>query len=339
VLWGATPPGGEWHLGNSTAGKWVSFALLLAACGVGAAYAYVRRDQFAVLLNVPLWGVLLRAVMGLVLRGVSARNLQVCTREMGSRLSLGESYLLSWATVYWNYIPVKPGTGALAVYLKKRHGLPYAAYASYVAVVNLLRFLLTGVLGFLITLPMSLLGELTWAVPAVFAALGMGAAVPFVAPSRWSYRGDGRLLRALSRFSDAWNEMRARRLLLLRVVGLQLAGRFLGAATILLCFRLTGVPLSYLEAFVVGLLRALAGVAAIVPEQLVVREVLAGAAAVAFGFTFAQGVVATVLDRAVALSITLLLGPIASYAMGRRLVTGPDAAGTESTAGADGSAT
>lgn len=257
------------------------------------------------------------AGLRLLLALLGGRSFQLWLREMGGEISLGRSYLLRWAVAYWNLLPVKPGTGALAYYLKKHHDVSYRDYGSWLVAKHAVRFLLTGLLGLGVTLPLSLWGGLSLVVPVLFGILLTGCLAGFLLPFHWAYEGNWALLKVLSRFSAAWSEMRGRRWLLVRVAVLSLAAKGIGWLSLWLCFRLTGVEITLLGALTVLLLRSLGRVAAVVPRQLVVREAITGAGAMALGFTFAAGVVASVLARAVALVLLLVVGSLASRTLAR----------------------
>jgi uncharacterized membrane protein YbhN (UPF0104 family) len=296
-----------------------SAALLLLALGACAAYVYCRRESFRPILGVPLTGVLALAFLGVGQRTVEAIVLRMCVARMGTRMDIAESQVLCWATAYWNMLPAKPGTGALAVYLKREHGLPYSNFVAYLLAVNLLRVMTIGVVGAATAVPLWLFRGLTFVVPLVFTLMAGGCIVVIALPARWQYAGQNRILRAVSNTSRAWHEMRGRRRLLARIVLWKVAEVLLGAFSIYLCFRLIGVGIAPLQALTVMLLSTLGRFAGIIPGQLGVKEALIGAAGAAFGFSFADGVVAAALRRVVWLPLVGILGPLSSWVLHRRL--------------------
>ncbi len=300
----------------------VSAALLAVALSVGAWYIAAHRGRFAVLLTVPWPGIVALGTLTVTFRAGEAIVLRLAVRHLGVTLGIGESNLLAWATGYWNLLPAKPGTGALALYLKHRHDVYYSGFAAYVIGVNLLRLAAGALLGAAASLVFWARGELTPVFPLVFGSLLACCAVVMVAPSRWHYEGRSRILRALSNTGHAWHVMRSQRGLLLRISWLRVVECGLGASGTWLCFHLSGTPISVGQALVIMPVTMLVHIVTLIPGQVGVREALVGAVAAAFGYTFADGTVASTLGRAIGLPLVLLGGTLSSWWLHRRW-TGP----------------
>jgi uncharacterized membrane protein YbhN (UPF0104 family) len=296
----------------------ISAVLLAVALSIGAWYIVAHRARFAVLLTVPLPGIAALATLTVAFRAGEAIVLRLAVRHLGVSLGIGESNLLAWATGYWNLLPAKPGTGALALYLKHRHNVHYSGFAAYVIAVNLLRVAAGALVGAVASFVFWTRGQLPPILPVVFGSMLACCALVMVAPSRWHYEGRSRILRALSNTGHAWHVMRARRGLLLRISWLRAVECGLGASGTWLCFRLTGTPLSAGQALVLMPVSMLVHIVTLVPGQLGVREALAGAVAAAFGYTFADGTVASTLGRATGLPLVLLGGTLSSWWLHKR---------------------
>jgi uncharacterized membrane protein YbhN (UPF0104 family) len=294
------------------------------AVAAGVLYIYARRERFAAIAGVPVVGIVALVAVGFCFRATEAVMLRDVLRELGSHLGVSESQLISWSIAYWNLLPLKPGTGGLGIYLKRRHGISFSDFGAYLLAVNLLRMAIRGTLGLGLSVPLCALHGLSPLVPSLFAGL-LGACVAvMLLPLRWEYAGRHRLLRIASRASRSWHEMRGRHGLLARVAGWKLLESVLGATALFLCFRLTGTDIGFTEAFTVQLVASLSRLAAVVPAQLGVREALTGAAGMAFGFTFADGVVAAALRRAVSLTLVAVVGPLSSWALHRLWTAAPE---------------
>jgi len=299
--------------------KRVASVLLLALALVGAAaYVYARHERFSVILDVPPAAVATLLAGGLLFRALEGTFLRMVVNRLGGDIAFGESQLLSWATAYWNLLPVKPGTGALGVYLKRRHGLPYSSFLAYLLTMNVMRLLVNAVLGLVVSLPLCLWRGLTPIVPGLFGLLLAGCITVTYLPTGWQYAGENRILRAIANTGRAWQRMRRMRGLLWRIGLWRFACGFVAGLTVLVSFRAVGVQAGYLQAVIVMELCTLSRFATLVPAQLGVREALSGIAGMSFGFAFSDGVVAAALGRAVVMPLLVALGPLASWWLHRR---------------------
>ncbi|MFO7958046.1 MAG: lysylphosphatidylglycerol synthase domain-containing protein [Candidatus Brocadiia bacterium] len=291
--------------------------LALALLG-GAVYVYFHRDRFGVILDVPLAAAVALLAGGVLFRSLEGVFLRMVVIRLGGEMDVPESQMLAWATGYWNLLPAKPGTGALAIYLKHRHGLPYSGFLAYLLTMNVLRMVVDATLGLLASLPLCLWSGLTPVLPVAFGAVLAGCVVIIYLPTGWRYTGDNRVLRAIANTGRAWQRMRRMRGLLWRIGLLRFGCGFAAALAMLVSFRAVGVGAGYLQAVAAMELSAFSRFATLVPAQLGVREALTGLAAMGFGFAFSDGVVAAALRRAVVMPVILLLGPLASWRLHRR---------------------
>jgi len=297
----------------------VSLLVLLAVLSAGGYYIASHHERFAVIARVPASGVVALAALAFLGWSIGALLLRVTFGELGSSVSPLESHLLVWTAQYWNYLPMKPGLYAQAVFMKRRRDLSYSRFLAYVLAMNLVASLSRGVLGVLITVPIWLGGELTPLVPAAFAVVTGGCAALMALPTQWQYGGRRRVLRTICRVGSAWHQIRASRVLACIALW-KTAQVLVQVAYLNLCFQLVGIEGALPQALIVVLLTPLSSLAGLVPGGLGVREALVGVVVMAFGGTLADGVVAATLGRAVRLAMTLVLGPIASHRVFSRLV-------------------
>ncbi len=290
-----------------------SMLLLAVVLVVGAAFVYYKRDRFAVLLTVPLSGIVALVGIRLIGRGIEAFTMRRMLRGMGADMAPMESHLIAWAALYWNHMPMRAGTGALALYMKRRHGLAYSRFVVFVIAMQLVRILGLGLLGIGACVWIAATGHLPLWMPLLFGAVVAGSVAAMLVPVSWRYEGDRFLLRALSQISHAWDAMRGRLPLLVRIGAWKMVQATVVSAGTFVSFRLVGLQLSYPQSVVVLLVQSFATLVSIVPAGLGVNEALAGAVGAAFGFAFADGVVANTLFRAVTLLLVLTLGPLASH--------------------------
>ena len=301
----------------------VSLIFLFVMLGAGICYIALHRERFAVIFTVPLSGMASVAALVVLSRAIEALVLRLTVRELKADIGILESHLLAWTTRYWNYLPMKPGTGALAVYMKRKRGLPYSQFLSYFLAVNLLTALSCGVLGLAVTVPMYLTRDLTPLIPTVFAGIVASSAGVMAVPTNWNYSGRSFVLRAVSQVGHAWHQMRRRRGLLVRIGLWKTAQGAVWAASLYLCSHLVGISDALPQAVVVALLRPVTMLISVTPGGLGIREALVGAVMMAFGRSFTGGVIAATLQRAAGLSLLIVIGPLASHRVFLRFLPSP----------------
>ena len=286
---------------------------LFVTLAVGVYYVALHHDRFAAILKVHPSGVALLVTLALLRWSIEASVLRLTVKELGTSVGSLESHFLVWTARYWNYLPMKPGTYALAVYMKRERGLTYSRFMAYLLAVNLVAIFSRGVLGLAVTVPIYLAGNVTLLIPALFATMVVLAVGAMAVPTRWTYSGQSLFLRTMSHVGYAWHHIRLSRGLLARIGLWTIAQSLVGIAYLSLCFRLVGIENSLREPLVAVLLTPVISLIGIVPGGLGVREALVGAVAMAFGGSFTGGVVAATLARVVTLSLLIILGPISSH--------------------------
>ena len=97
----------------------------------GAAYAWVRRDEFLGLHWPSALAIVIVAVAYVVNVFLTSTYNLITARRLGADLMLGESFMLSAVVAAGNFVlPVKAGAGVRAIYMKRVHDFPVSYFAS-----------------------------------------------------------------------------------------------------------------------------------------------------------------------------------------------------------------
>jgi uncharacterized membrane protein YbhN (UPF0104 family) len=232
-------------------------------------------------------------------------------RRLGVDLRWGECFLLTFATNFGNYLPMRAGTLIVAHYLKSVHALPYARYSGLFGIRLLITLFGTGLLGTFATLYIwAASGRLSLYLLAMFAALVVMTTLLWFFPLPPRREGSGRLRRILDDALLGASRLRSDPrlgLLVLSTIVLQqatLVARFhfgtraLGHAA----------PLGHL--LLLSPVASLASLAAFTPGALGLREAAMGAATYAIGASFTSGMQVGTLDRSVLFGVVMLVGGI-----------------------------
>ena len=288
-------------------------ATLAVLCGIGVYYVVRHGEQFSGILRVGAVQVVAMLALTLISGTVYATVLRTAANHLGTRLSLGESVAMFWATAYANFLPMKAGLALQGVYLKRNHELPYSRFASYTAGVYVILFLAIGVAGMGLSVPSVLRGECGLLVPAGFAALALACLVPILVPAAGRYAGGSRALGALSRVVQGWHELRSDRGMLLKITVVSAASILLQSLRLVVAYRALGYDTPWNAVLLVALAGGFVELLSVVPGGLVLREAAIGGMGVAVGNAFGVGVVAGTLDRAASMVVIFVLGPLAVH--------------------------
>ena len=230
-------------------------------------------------------------------------------RRLGVELTWAEGFVLTFATNFGNYLPMRAGNLIVAHYLKSVHGLPYAHYGSLFGVRLLITLFGIGLLGTSATVYVWMsLERLSLTLLAMFAALMATAALVWLVPLPKREDGSGRLRRTID--EAVLGATRLRRDPALGV--LVLATIVLQQATLVARFYFgtralgTEPPLAYL--LLLSPVASLASLAAFTPGALGMREAAMGAATYAIGASFNSGMAVGTLDRSVLFGVVLSFG-------------------------------
>jgi uncharacterized membrane protein YbhN (UPF0104 family) len=285
-----------------------------------ALYLWLHRYKLAAVLDVRAIDLGLISALTLASWMVVAVQNYLLYRAMGVRFRLAESWLITAASGFGNYLPLRPGTLLRAHYLKRVRGLRYAHFGSIFVVRSVLFAVATGVTGLISTWWIACdRGRVSIELILVFSLL---STVPFLA-LYWTPRFGSRDFPKLGQWIDALRDGITH----LRALP---ATSALVAALVLVQFLLLGLRFwiasdavnagltapAYVLLAAVG---TLVGFVAITPGALGVREALMGYVTFAVGESFSRGVYVGVVDRAVTLALTATIGAASFVVVWRRI--------------------
>lgn len=143
--------------------------LTLAFVAAGAAYVWLRKDEFLALDWPSVTAILFVSGAFVTNIAIMAAFNAMVSRRLGAKISMRESLALSFVTSAANFLlPMRAGTGLRALYMKRVFRLSYSSFASTLVVFYLCNVLVASLLG-------------TLAVAVIFVDGGYFAADLFIA--------------------------------------------------------------------------------------------------------------------------------------------------------------
>ena len=275
------------------------------ACAALLAFAYVGRRysrELPRLLDAKPLAVALIVVVYLPTRVLSSEVLRIGLRALGHRVSVYESFMVSMVNAYANLLFPRAGLGLPAVYMKMKHAIPIADFATVQLLpMTVLQVTTIGVTGVACLGAMWMLQgrPVDWKLACLFAGVALASVVPiafrFNVPDRWS----NRVAAFLRRLSASWRLLGRCGHTASRSFALHFAVLLLRALRLQIAFWAIGQPVHYLPALAASLLADLAFFISITPSALGFREGAVFLAAGMLGTTKEICLAAVLLDRIV----------------------------------------
>jgi uncharacterized membrane protein YbhN (UPF0104 family) len=299
---------GEPDLTRRVPRSW-GWVLTVATLVVGAVYLWSQRDALQdVSLDNPWALATLVAVLAVNLVASNEMNLLMVNRA-GADMRRAESFWVTWiATLLNGVTPARAGAAFRAVYMKRKHGLTYAAFAStvlgYYVAVAFVAASLTAVTLLVVEIEGS---------EAVQLAAWLVLILVLVAVSLPRVRsGDGWLRGRLADFTGRWRDQLRRPGELARIAFLALVQVLSSIGALWSAASAIGLDLTVGEAVAIGAAGTLATLVAITPGSLGVYE---GTVAITGGLLGASApllVVAALVQRLVYVAL-LSVGALPAY--------------------------
>ena len=225
-------------------------------------------------------------------------------------------------------LPLRADLVFSAAYYKRVKGLAYTRSASMAAgnIVFGVAFSLLEILAALLCIG---IWDGAWPA-AIWTAWALGAVVlvAFIVfslvfqhrmPAFWQK------YRILRDVTDGFVALLRNRPMLWRLLGCLAANNLFQLGLHMVCFRAIGIPITLYQALLYSSVSWLAGIVAIVPGNIGIKESVMGAATLLLGMVFQNGVTVSLLQRAALLMVHLLMGLVFALPVYRRFNQEKDA--------------
>lgn len=240
-------------------------------------------------------------------------------RHSGSKIRFFECYLLSLASTFGNFLPMRAGTIVRAHYMKSVHNLDYIHFGSIFSVRLILVLIASSICGIIALLSLNTFNTGAYTLLIVFTVLILLPSTIYLWKPFQSDKGNHFILRAVKKFSNGIYELKRAPIisiscLILIFIQLILLGlRFQIAAEII------NHPIELPVIMVLVSLATIAAFTAITPGGLGIREALMGYATLATGTAFSLGMLIGSVDRLLLLIMTAILGGLSFLRVWYRL--------------------
>lgn len=275
---------------------------------VAAWYFIAHRSDFRKLWDLDPLDMACLIGLNLMTRILIGARLKFLTEPFGVNLSLKEGTGLSVVQAYGNVVAIKGGTAGIAYYLysKKNFGLDrFLSITGGGFVVTTLSIGAAGLMGVGLASLSSGVGP---EIPLLFSAFLLGAFALVIIPR---FRlPSSKITNFINSIAEGWDVLRGSRVNLIRLVAIEVAILMSFALRYFIAFRGFSQPIRLSQAFLLAPPAYLSLMLNVTPAGLGVREPALAYMSGILGYTVKGGLGAAVLDSAVMVIISLVLGPI-----------------------------
>jgi uncharacterized membrane protein YbhN (UPF0104 family) len=282
----------------------VGYAALLGAVGFLAGYVYSRWDDFRFISQLsPTWSgaAAICIFIGYLL---NAHQLRLFLKEFGIEPGFIENITITLNMILGNLIlPMRGGSGALAVYLKTVHKLDFAAFAAmYGGTAVLVIFVNSGLALIGIAALYLAHGYFNWILPAVVGGLFLTCAfVTFLSPEA-HFRAEW-IPRFVRDVWDSWRRLSRNRKLVFRLAlsFVETAAAYTAAFHCL--YMAVNAPLSLLGTALISTLGTITNLIPFTPGSIGFFEAVSIQVPQLFNMDLSHAVAAAALFRAVSFAV------------------------------------
>ena len=228
------------------------------------------------------------------------------------KLSSTEWFGSSVVSNFYNYLAPKSGSAVVGVYLKNKHGLDYNKYMAVLITTGLITILTSGIVGlFVISFFYSsrLLNTITFLV--MFLGMIVGPLLAFNLP-KINFLAKG-IFKRFEKFFEGWHVLHKSRKTIFFLAAMDVCTILLMAWRYFILFRMFSLSVAFAPCVLISPFNIITHFATMVPGAYGIKEAAVGAVSTLTSISFASGVLATLSDRIIMMTLTFILGPIFSF--------------------------
>jgi len=298
----------------------LSWGIALILLALLAAMLAREGDKLARLASIAPGAAVLLVLLCLLLFMPNGLIRRAMAAHFGVQLGFVEWYGMILFTNLLNLIlPARADMVFTAGYLKTMHGLSLAHFAS-MTYGNAVLFAAVMVVEALLGLAYIAWDLGYWSPRVLVFAAVMGVlAVALLLLPALPVKGEGRIASGLRRALEGWRSLRQAPRLLPRLARYMVLGSLIFAAWMYVSYHALGFEVDLPRVLVAGVVVQLSFLLVLTPGNLGIREALTGLVSQLIGLGFSEGVIVTLLQRAVSLLVFSVVGGVFGLMLTRAL--------------------
>ena len=299
-------------------GKWFKNILGLAILAFLLWYLVGHWQQLRVLLRLGPEQLVILYSLCFLSALVAARVVQCLVSTLKTKTEFWDMVWLHHTAVLLNYVPMKFGTLFRANYLKRHYGLAYSHFASFFLYVTFLMTATSTALGLVILVVVyGLAGYESKILACVFVGTITASVILLFMPLP-EPKGKGSLSTALRNFLGGRKQIAKARKTIAAAVAFLAVNFLVTACRLAIIYHSMGKDIHPAGYLILGALGFVILFISLTPGSLGIRELVLGIGAVVLGVPLEVGVLAAVVDRAISVSYTFVIGGVCALSLWRR---------------------
>lgn len=295
------------------ASKKISLLITVAVISTFIVYFLLNTEKFKPLLHINVKILALIALTDLAVIGMNGLFIKIILVPFNKFISFIESYYVSLISTVGNYFaPVGAGFAFRAVYLKKKHNLPYSEYISTLSGNYVLVFMVSSILGltalFLLrdnTSPQFMTLLLVFGFLLIVSLILSLMKFPQISIDSIKNKKLRSITTIFYRIVSGWHKIASNKKLMLRLFGLTLINASLSLITIWLIVKSLNLEITFPALLLFSVLGTLSLFINITPANLGIKEAIYIFSSGVLGFAVSQILLIALIDRAVLFLVLL----------------------------------
>ena len=289
-------------------GKWIKNFLGLAIFVFLLWYVAENWENLRVLLKLGPKQLVIIYFLCFLLTIVTAHVAQVLIEALKIRTCFWDMVRLHNAAVLLNYVPMKFGTVFRANYLKRHYGLAYAHFATFFVFITFLMSATAATIGLPVLLAVFGIKGYENKILAISYAIIIMASLLFLFTPLPMPKGQGRLSTILRDFLSSRSQISKERKTVFTASALLSVNFLLMATRLCIIYHSMDKDIHIGGYVILGTLGFVVLFVALTPGSLGIRELVLSFGAVVVGAPLEVGILAAMVDRAVAVSYAFIVG-------------------------------
>lgn len=297
----------------------ISLLTLFATCGGMYWYLSSNRESLHLFRQISFDLLVFLMILRILYMGTYGLFLKISTAKFHVNLSALEWFGLPFITTMGNQLtPFAGGVLVRALYLKRRHSLPYASFTTILAANHIMIVWMVGLTGLLTCILFRGLGPWRWPLSGVFS-LVVGIITTIVMLPHFSLPGQGIIVRTINRIIEGWALIKGDKHLLVLAVLIAFAGIVINCYSFWLAYYSIGLTVRPEAAILLSLLPFFLIFISITPGNLGIQEIVISLSSMLLGSGAGKGLIVALLIRATTLIPAFILGIFSGLFLVRHL--------------------
>ena len=298
--------------------KWIRNIVAFAVLACLSWYLVVHREELGHLFRLRPGHVAVMFVVIFLQASCTVYVIQSLLKLLKTKTSFWEMFLLQSTVVLLNYVPMKFGTVFRANYLKRHYGFKYAHFATFFLYLTFLMTVVASAISLIVLVAVYKVSSYESKMLAGLLAIVLVVSMLFLFFPLPVPKGSHRIIVTLRNFLSGRRDVMSSRNVFLVNTSVLAISFVLASFRLAIIYRGLQQEINPAGFLVLGSLGCVTLFFSFTPGALGIRELILGLGGVALGVPAQVSILAAMIDRAIIITYTFIVGGGCSIALWRR---------------------